>query len=155
MNYTETYFELDSEEATHCDHCHLICCVYIKGHVEMVDTKDQSNAIMYCVCYVVCWQCWHIQRKILKRLGVPHYLVACSIQHVSMVSTYPGSCKTCFSRTPVFGGKVFLIFPIIYQTVDMKLIYIIGQSDLINILILPISTLDDILLTLGTSFPFS
>ena len=29
--------------------------MYIKGHVETVDTKDQSNAIMYCVCYVVCW----------------------------------------------------------------------------------------------------
>ena len=44
MNYNETYFELDSEEATHCYHCHLIC---IKGHVETVDAKDQSNAIMY------------------------------------------------------------------------------------------------------------
>ena len=29
--------------------------------------------------------------------------------------TYPGSCKSCFSRIPVFGGKVLLIFPIIYQ----------------------------------------
>ena len=64
LNYSETYFELDSEEATHCDHCHLICCVYIKGHVEMVDTKDQSNAIVYCVCYVVCQQCRHTQRKL-------------------------------------------------------------------------------------------
>ena len=54
MNYSETYFELDSEEATHCDHCHLICCVYIKGNVEMVNTKDQSNVIVYCVWYVVC-----------------------------------------------------------------------------------------------------
>ena len=43
MNYSETYFELDSEEATHCHHCHLICCVYIKG---LVNTKDQSNACM-------------------------------------------------------------------------------------------------------------
>ena len=44
LNYSETYFKLDSEEATHC---HLICCVYIKGHVETVDSKDQSNAIVY------------------------------------------------------------------------------------------------------------
>ena len=43
MNYSETYFELDSEEATHCHHCHLIFCVYIKG---LVNTKDQSNAYM-------------------------------------------------------------------------------------------------------------
>ena len=31
----------------------------------MVDTKDQSNAIVYCVCYVVCRQCRHAQRKLL------------------------------------------------------------------------------------------
>ena len=43
MNYSETYFELDSEEVTHCHHYHLICCVYIKG---LVNTKDQSNACM-------------------------------------------------------------------------------------------------------------
>ena len=36
--------KLDSEEATHC---HLICCVYIKGNVKTVDTKDQSNATVY------------------------------------------------------------------------------------------------------------
>ena len=52
LNYSETYFELDREEATHCDHCHLICCVYIKGHVEMVDAKDQSNVIVYAVLFV-------------------------------------------------------------------------------------------------------
>ena len=46
MNYSETYFELDSEEATHCHHCHLISCVYIKGHVSIHCTKDQSNACM-------------------------------------------------------------------------------------------------------------
>ena len=66
------------------------------------------------------------------------------MQHVSTVSTYPGSCKSCFSCIPVFGGKVFLIFSIIYQTVDLKLICIIGQSDIFNPLILLISTLDDI-----------
>ena len=43
MNYSETYFELDSEEATHCHHCHLNSCVYIKG---LINTKDQSNACM-------------------------------------------------------------------------------------------------------------
>ena len=31
----------------------------------MVDTKDQSNAIVYFVCYVVCQQCRHTQRKLL------------------------------------------------------------------------------------------
>ena len=59
-----------------------------------------------------------------------------SMQHaVSTPSAYPGPFKTCFFHIPVFGGKCFLIFPIIYQTVDLKLICIIGQSDLINSLI--------------------
>ena len=31
--------------------------MYIKGHVEIVDTKDQSNAIVYCVWYLVCRHC--------------------------------------------------------------------------------------------------
>ena len=31
--------------------------MYIKGYVEIVDTKDQSIAIVYWVCYVVCWHC--------------------------------------------------------------------------------------------------
>ena len=56
LNYSEPYFELDSEEATHC---RLICCVYIKGHVETVNTKDQSNAIVYWVWYLVCRHCWY------------------------------------------------------------------------------------------------
>ena len=43
MNYSETYFELDSDKATNCHHCHLISCVYIK---ELVNTKDQSNECM-------------------------------------------------------------------------------------------------------------
>ena len=43
MNYSETYFELDSEEATHCHHCHFISCEYIK---RLVNTKDHSNACM-------------------------------------------------------------------------------------------------------------
>ena len=33
--------------------------MYINGHVKTVDTKDQSNAIVYCVCYVVCRHCWY------------------------------------------------------------------------------------------------
>ena len=54
MNYSETYFELDSEEATHCDHCHLICCVYIKGHVEMVNTKIKAMLlyIVYGILFI-------------------------------------------------------------------------------------------------------
>ena len=41
------------------------------------------------------------------------------MQHVSTVSTYPGSCKSCFSRIPVFGGNFLLIFSIIYQTAHL------------------------------------
>ena len=46
----------------------------------------------------------------------------CSVQHEFLMSwTYPGSCRSCFSRKPVFGGKVSLIFPINYQIVDQNL----------------------------------
>ena len=49
-----------------------------------------------------------------------HRVFCTTLQHtkqhvVSTPSTYPGSCKTCFSCKPVFGGKISLIFPIIYQ----------------------------------------
>ena len=47
MNYSETYFELDRKEDTHCHNCHLLSCMYIKGHIKTVNTKDQSNAIVY------------------------------------------------------------------------------------------------------------
>ena len=39
LNYSETYFELDSEEATNYHHCHLISCVYIKGYVSIQRIK--------------------------------------------------------------------------------------------------------------------
>ena len=44
---------------------YIVVRMYIKVHVETVDTKDQSSAIVYCVCYVVCQQCRHTQRKLL------------------------------------------------------------------------------------------
>ena len=87
-----------------------------------------------------------------KTIGMAPYLIACSMQHVSTVSTYLGSCKSWFSCISVFGRKVFLIFPITYQTVDLNLICIIGQPDLINPLILPISTLDHIFTHFGDFF---
>ena len=89
MNYSETYFELDSEEATHCDHCHLICCVYIKGHVKMVNTKDQRNAIVYWDWYLVCrhcrykdqsmqciqcYLCWHCRYKTHPHISAHNFL---------------------------------------------------------------------------------
>ena len=46
--------------------------------------------------------------------------ILCSMQHVASTPlTYPGSCKSCFSRIPVFDGKISLIFPIIYQIVHL------------------------------------
>ena len=57
--------------------------MYIKGHVEIVDTKDQNNTIVYCVCYVVCRQCRQIQRKLLGWLLMLH-----CVENVSNASTY-------------------------------------------------------------------
>ena len=82
--------------------------------------------------------------------------IACRMQHaLSTPSTYPGSCKTCFFCIPVFGRKSFLIFPIIYLTVDLKLICIIDLSDLINSLILLIAVLDDTVTHFGGFFSSS
>ena len=62
--------------------------------------------------------------------------IQCSMQHVVLTPlAYPGSCKSCFSLIPVFGGKISLICPIIYQTMDLKLLCITGQPDLINSLV--------------------
>ena len=71
MNYSETYFKLDSKEATHCHHCHLMCCVYIKG---LVNTKDQSNA---CMCEMMSKE----SKKALTVLIVTH------ITHVERVKS--------------------------------------------------------------------
>ena len=49
--------------------------------------------------------------------------------------TYPGSRKTCFSRKPVFGRKISLIFPIIYQIAHL-------HKWPISPLILPTAVLD-------------
>ena len=74
-------------------------------------------------------------------------MLLCMVSCLSTVLTYTvktirmapyviASCKTCFFQIPVFGRKIFLIFPIIYLTVDLMLICIFGLSDLVNPLIL-------------------
>ena len=61
--------------------------------------------------------------------------LAKSMRHASLTSsTYPGSCKSCFFHIPVFGGKVFLIFPIIYLIVDLKLMCIWNHREFPGIL---------------------
>ena len=59
--------------------------------------------------------------------------------------TYPGSCKSCLSRIPVLGRKVFLIFPIIYHIAHL-------HNWPISPLILPTSTLNDIFTHFGGFF---
>ena len=62
--------------------------------------------------------------------------ITCSMQHTPLTpSTYPGSCKTCFLHISVFGGKSFLIFPIIDLTFDLRSNLHIDLSDLVNPLI--------------------
>ena len=80
MNYSETYFELDSEEAIHCHHCHLISCVYIKG---LVNTKDQSNA---CMCEMM-------------SKGLKEALTVLIVTHVEGVerSLNSSNCYSCYS----------------------------------------------------------
>ena len=122
MNYSETYFELDSEEATHCYHCHLIC---LKGHVETVDTKDQRNAIVYgmfvdtvntkikarkCIeCYVCrdCryWCLWLLHNtlhRVLWGVKTLHKVSSCPCQGGRHLMCLP-PCGLSWS--PVWGGS--------------------------------------------------
>ena len=87
----------------------------------------------------------------VKTIRMAPYLIACSMYRQCWHTL--DLAEVAFLAYHFFGRKVFLIFPIIYQTVDLKLICIIGQSDLINLLILPISTLDDIFTHFGGFFP--
>ena len=77
------YFKLDSEEATHCHHCHLMSCVYIKG---LVNTKDQSNACM----------CEMISKGSKEALTV---LIATHVTQVEGVerSRNSSNCYSCYS----------------------------------------------------------
>ena len=59
----------------------------------------------------------------------------CKMQHALTVSTYPGSCKTCFFHILVLGRKIFLIFPIIYLRVGLRSNFHIILSDLVKPLI--------------------
>ena len=117
MNYSETYFELDSEEATHCHHCHLISCVYIKGHVSIHCSKDQSNACM-CEndvegakrslnsfnCYS-CYSSWKSRKWCLWLLHNTVYrvmlLILLMLKGLKVYSVYSGP-------SPLQGGRLFI-----------------------------------------------
>ena len=72
------------------------------------------------------WGNWYHTRTTLQE----------SMQHgPSTPLTYPGSCKTCLFHIPVFGGKVSLIFPIIYLRVGLRSNLHIHLFDLVNPLI--------------------
>ena len=86
MNYSETYFKLDSEEATHYHHCHLISCVYIKG---LVNTKDQSNAYM-------CEMMSEGSKEALTVLIVTHVTCVKEVER-SLNSSNCYSCYLCYS----------------------------------------------------------
>ena len=55
----------------------------------------RHKAMLLCIVYGIT----------VKTIRMAPYVIACSMT-VLTVSTYPGSCKTCFSHIPVFGGKV-------------------------------------------------
>ena len=91
----------------------------------MVNTKDQSNVIVYGILFV---------NSVYSANYMDGSLLHC-MQHVLTVLTYSRSCKTCLFHIKFFFGKFFLKFPIIYLTVDLKLICIFGLSDLVYTLI--------------------
>ena len=106
LNYRETYFKLDSEEATHCHHCHLISCVYIKG---LVNTKDQSNA---CMCEMMSKGL----KEALTVLIVTHVEKVKRLHYVHNIDTFNAMSKgskdyaMLKQRTYTFLLITFLIF---------------------------------------------
>ena len=77
-------------------------------------STQKIKAMLLCIEYGILFVST-VSTYTVKTFRMAPYLIACSMQHVSTVSTYPGSCKTCFSRILVFGGNFLLIFPVIYQ----------------------------------------
>ena len=117
FEYSETYFELDSEEATAvsvCTYCgsgfNLFMYVY-----RAFDTSDITNKLLK--CNLMYWfELFFISFNTFDMVLYYICKIGCSMQHgPSTPLTYPGSCKTCFSHIPVFGRTVLLIFLIIYQ----------------------------------------
>ena len=78
MNYSENYFELDSEEATHCHHCHLISCVYIKGCVSI----QRIKAMHVCVKMMLTGS-----KEALTVLIVTQALTVLIVTHVTQVES--------------------------------------------------------------------
>ena len=137
MNYSETYFKLDSEEATVCIYCGSGFILFTYVH-RAFDTSDMTNTLLK--WYLMYW--YYI-----------HTTLQNSMQHAAWTfdtSNIPWILQNFLFCIPVFGGNNFLTFPIIDLTVEPNLICIIGQSDLD--LCQQLSWMTQ-LLTLGTSFP--
>ena len=76
MNKNETYFELDSKEATHFDHCHLICYVYIKEHISIcVNTHCLMLEVLRYIAYTAlnAFNCVHTKIKAMLKVSKIHY----------------------------------------------------------------------------------
>ena len=102
FEYSETYSELDSEEATHCDHCHLICCAYIKGHVKMVNTKDALDAMF--VDTVDTGVCGFLHNTLYRVMRCENCTLLCIKWHLTPAKRegYLKSLLSCrFSCSPV------------------------------------------------------
>ena len=102
-------------------------CRYRSGTVNSKTVNSKFHLIRSFFEYFARILSFHVQNANWNQSTVLLEYFAESIQHASSTSsTYPGSCKTCFSCIPVFGGKVSLIFPIIYLWSDLQLIWILA-----------------------------
>ena len=118
-------------------HCNLNVH-YCKGHVETVDTKDQSNAIVYWVWYLVCRHCRYEDQSMqcieccaMSRLSIlvfSHLIVLCIRCWVrASVSTniaFNALCALIFVSTvstnkiPYTIYKSIAIYTIYVDTID-------------------------------------
>ena len=82
----------------------------------MVDTKDQSNAIVYCVCYVVCrhcqyWCLWLLHYTVYKVMICQNSNLLCiqwpQILYMSILSTLGISISNAFNAIYVEAANTF------------------------------------------------
>ena len=106
--------KVDSEEA---NHCHLICCVYIKGHVETVKYKG-SNHLAIALWYV----CRHCRLSVAsKHSNLQSIDKLCNVETVD-TQVAPGSYTTPYTwvqwgvKTLLYSVIQWPLAPLDYKT---------------------------------------
>ena len=94
---------------------HLRCLRHQINKLNIIQCNLLSSVLQSSTSSTLLKFSWKIIKQIYSIIQITCTDHAAFSNVSSTSSTYPGSCKSCFSRKPVFGGKVSLIFLIMYQ----------------------------------------